>query len=81
MDSCRQSLIAQHKLLNAGGIALHALWYGSDYEEFEGLGFQQYTRESFADLLDDRFEILETRIYTEMEKDDSIAFVLKRIPV
>ena len=80
IDSCRQSLAAQHGVLNEGGIVLHALWYGSEYEEFEGMGFQQYTRESFTALLDDRFEILETKIFTEMEKDDSIAFVLKRLP-
>ncbi len=80
IDECRQALVAQHSLLNAGGIILHALWYGNDYEEYEGLGFQQYTAESFCELLDGRFEILETRIYTEMEKEDSIAVFLKRQP-
>jgi len=80
IDACRQSLAAQHGVLNEGGIVLHALWYGTEYEEFGDLGFQQYTEENFADLLDGRFEILETKIFTEMEKDDSIAFVLKRLP-
>ncbi len=80
MNVCRQSLAAQHGVLKEGGIVLHALWYGTDFEEFGDLGFQQYTEESFADLLDGRFEILETKIFTEMEKDDSIAFVLKRLP-
>ena len=79
--ACRQSLAAQHKILNEGGIVLHALWYGNDYEEHAGMGFQQYTAESFAELLEGRFEILETKIFTEMEKDDSIAFVLKHQPV
>ncbi len=80
LDDCRQSLAAQHGVLKEGGIVHHALWYGSDYEEFEGMGFQQYTRESFTALLDDRFKILETKIFTEMEKDDSIVFVLKSLP-
>ena len=78
-DACRQSLAAQHGRLNEGGLVLHALWYGDDYEEFGDLGFQQYTEESFVGLLDGRFEILETKIFTEMEKDDSIAFMLKRL--
>ena len=77
MDDCRKSLAAQHQVLNEGGIVLHALWYGNDYEEHAGMGFQQYTQESFSELLEGRFEILETKIFTEMEKDDSIAFVLK----
>ena len=81
MDMCRQSLAAQHLVLNAGGIVLHALWYGTEYEEFGDLGFQQYTDESFSALLEGRFEILESKIFTEMEKDDSFAFVLKRLPV
>ncbi|MBC8374858.1 MAG: class I SAM-dependent methyltransferase [FCB group bacterium] len=80
MDVCRQSLAVQHGVLNEGGLVLHALWYGTEYEEFGDLGFQQYTEESFADLLDGRFEILESKIFTEMEKDDSIAFVLKALP-
>jgi len=80
IDACRQSLAAQYGRLNEGGIVLHALWFGDDYEEFGDLGFQQYTQESFAQLLEGRFEILETKIFTEMEKDDSIAFVLKRLP-
>ena len=77
VDECRQSLAAQHKVLNKDGVVLHALWYGNDYEEFGGMGFQQYTQESFSELLEGRFEILETKIFTEMEQDDSIAFVLK----
>ncbi len=79
IEECRQSLTAQHNVLNKGGIVLHALWYGNDFEEYEGLRFQQYTEESFTQLLEGRFEILEAKIYTEMEEDDSIAFFLKRL--
>lgn len=81
IDDCRQSLAAQHGILNGGGIVLHALWYGTEYEEFGDLGFQQYTEESFAGLLDGRFEILESKIFTEMEQDDSIAFVLRKLTI
>ena len=81
IDACRKSLAAQHKSLNNDGIVLHALWYGNEYEELEGMGFQQYTEASFSQLLVGRFEILEAKIFTEMEQDDSIAFFLKRVSV
>jgi len=44
----------------------------------EGLSFQQYTEDSFSQRLDVRFEIREAKIFSEMPKDDSIAFSLKR---
>ncbi len=81
MDECRKSLVAQHGLLNEGGIVLHALWYGTDFEEMEGLCFQQYTKKSFSRLLENRFELLEAKTYTEMKKDDSIVFFLKRLNI
>jgi len=79
IDECKKSLAAQHNVLNEDGIVLHALWYGNEYEELAGLGFQQYTETSFSELIEGRFEILEATLYTEMEKDDSIVFFLKRL--
>jgi len=75
----RQSLTAQHRALNSGGIALHSLWFGDKLEEHHGLLFQQYTAESFSELLDEQFEVLESKLYAEMAADDSLCVVLRRL--
>jgi cyclopropane fatty-acyl-phospholipid synthase-like methyltransferase len=74
-----RSLTAQHRTLNAGGTALHSLWFGDELEEHHGLLFQQYTAESFLELLDGQFEVLESKLYAEMATDDSLCVVLRRI--
>lgn len=81
MEETSESLRAQYKVLNKNGIVLHALWYGEECEVFEGLRFQQYTEDSFARLLGKHFELLETKVYTEMDENDSIAIILKRLSV
>jgi len=78
-SEAEQSMTAQHKVLNVGGIAYHALWFGDKCEEFEGLKFQQYTEHSFTEILQGQFEIIDTNIYTEMESNDSICVTLKRV--
>ena len=77
-DAAR-SLIAQSRVLNPGGIALHSLWFGDELEEHHGLQFQQYTDESFAELLGEQFEVLESTRYAEMDADDSLYVVLRRL--
>jgi len=74
-----KSLIAQHRILNPGGIAFHSLWHGNDLEEHHGLLFQQYTTQIFAELINERFDVLESKCYTEDVKDDSLYIVLKRL--
>jgi SAM-dependent methyltransferase len=74
-----QSLAAQHRTLNPGGTALHSLWHGDELEEHHGLLFQQYTAESFSELLNEQFEVLESKLYAEMEAGDSLYVVLRRI--
>ena len=79
MDECRQSLKAQYCVVNEGGILLHALWYSNELKEMEGMRFQQYTESSFSQFLERRFEILEAKVYTEIEEKDPIAFILKQL--
>jgi len=78
-EDTARSLGAQHRVLNPGGIALHSLWFGDECEERHGLLFQQYTPESFSELLDERFEVLESKAYTEMAADDSLCVILGRL--
>ena len=43
-----------------------------------GLHFVYYTEATFAALVGDEYEILETARYTEMDPDDSFYVVLKK---
>lgn len=73
------SLTAQAMLLNAGGIAMHSLWWGDkDDEWMEGLRFAYYTEAALTELIEGTgFEIIEMKRYSEMETDDSILVILK----
>ena len=80
-DELNASLSAQHRVLVQGGVALHTLWHGSEYEEFQGLRFQQYTEDTFAATLGDRFNLESAFRYSEESdaEDDSLAVVLRRV--
>jgi cyclopropane fatty-acyl-phospholipid synthase-like methyltransferase len=77
-EEVRASLQRQAAVLAEGGVALHSLWYGDKEETFAGLRFVYYTKESFAALVGDAFEIVSWARYTEMDPDDSIYFVLRK---
>jgi SAM-dependent methyltransferase len=77
-DQLWASLHGQARILNPGGILLHSLWYGEGEEEIHGVHFAYYTEATFGDLIDDRFEILETVRYAELETDDSFYVVLRK---
>ena len=73
------SLLAQHRVLKPNGIALHGLWYGDRLEVDQGEHCQYYTVQTFADQVKESFEIVETGRYTEMEDDDSLYVVMRRL--
>jgi SAM-dependent methyltransferase len=79
-DQLAASLGNQAKVLNPGGLLLHSLWYGKGEEGMQGLHFAYYTEDTFAELVGDAFEIVETARYTEMEEDDSFYVVLRLRP-
>lgn len=62
----------------AKGIIIHSLWYGSGEESFEGMLNIYYTEKDVKELLEDHFEILDLKRYTEMDKDDSL-YVIARV--
>jgi SAM-dependent methyltransferase len=67
----------QAAILNPGGYAFHSFWYGKEVEEFEGLLFHQHTEDSLRSLVEEHFDVVELRRYTEMETDDSLFAILK----
>ena len=77
-EDLKTSLKKQEELLNPEGILFHSFWRGNKTETMEGLLFVYYELEDLRKLFEPIFDILELRLYTEMEKDDSIYAVLKK---
>lgn len=77
-DDLKTSLKKQKDLLNPNGILFHSFWKGNKTENFEGLLFVYYELDSLRELFEPDFEILELKVYTENQKDDSIYAVLRR---
>ena len=77
-EELAESLHRQATVLNSRGVLLHSFWYGAQVEEHRGLRFVQYTEESFAQIVGDEYEMVESRRYAEMEEMDSIYFVLRK---
>jgi len=77
-EDLKISLKKQKKILNSNGILFHSFWKGNKTENMEGLLFVYYELETLRELFESDFEILELKIYTENQKDDSIYAILKR---
>lgn len=77
-DELRASFKRQAQVLESNGLALHSFWYGDDVAEHQGLRFVYYREDTLRGLYEPDFEIVESKQYSEMEKDDSFYVVLRR---
>ena len=69
----------QYAVLQPGGFALHSFWLG-DHEEFmQGLRFRYYPEDFLLTLVEPNFTVLESRRYAELEPDDSLYLILKKV--
>lgn len=75
----KKSLKRQRDVLNHDGLIFHSFWKGDKTEEMHGLRFVYYTKNQLLDLFEDSYEMLEIQSYKEMEKDDSIYVMAKKI--
>jgi len=78
-DELKQSFIRQLQIMNNNAIAFHTFWFGDKEENMHGLRFVYYSIEELLKLIPHNFVILESSLYKEMENDDSICLVLKKI--
>lgn len=78
LEDLKKSLKNQWEVLNAKGILFHSLWYGDKEEEMSDMHFVYYTEETFGEIIGGEYEILETKKYTELDKDDSMYVVLRK---
>lgn len=79
LTELEKSTLRQADVLNDNGIVCHTFWHGDDSYEMEGLDFQEYRIEQLKDIFEMNYEILHAEIYTEMEKDDSILIIGKKV--
>jgi len=76
-DDLINSLQRQKQILVDNGLLFHSFWYGNKREEHHGLLFNYYTESDLKEIINNEFEIIEMKIYTEMDENDSIYVLLK----
>ena len=74
----KQSIQRQKVLLNPNGILFHSLWRGDKEEKYGDLLFVYYTKEKLIELVRNDYKVIELGLYTEMENDDSIYFIVMK---
>lgn len=71
--------VARHAaILNDGGVAAHALWYGDKIENHGGLHFQFYRALDIEQIFGEYFDFLLMERYEELAPGDSIFAVLRK---
>ena len=78
-EELRISFHRQAGVLTSPGIALHSFWYGDKEEFFEGLRFVYYTEDRLTEAIGREYQVVELEKYTEMDENDSLYVVLKKI--
>lgn len=73
-----QSFLRQFEILNFNGITFHTFWSGDKEEEMQGLRFVYYQSEELIKMIPKKFKVLESSLYKEIEKNDSICLVLNK---
>ncbi|MCF4099392.1 class I SAM-dependent methyltransferase [Maritalea mediterranea] len=70
-EELRQSFAAQADCLYDEGLIFHSFWHGDHMEEMMGMRFYYRRPDTLTALLGDQFKLVDSALYTEMEKDDS----------
>lgn len=75
-DEIKESFINQHKALNDNGVIVHCIWIDEKEEKKES---NYTTLKKLNEFIKDLFTIVDIIHYSEMEDDDSIILVAKKI--
>lgn len=76
----RLSLQRQVDLLGNGGHVLHTFWRGDGMKEMHGLKFFYRTEAQLRAHFADHFEIVDLVTYAELDADDSIYVLARKLP-
>jgi len=77
-DQLKASLIRQYEVLTPGGLLCHSFWYGEKEIEVKGMKFHYYSDRMVRECLDDKFEVIVSKKYREMDLDDSLFMLMRR---
>lgn len=72
------ALERQTEILEVGGILFHTFWRGDDVETYEDLVFHYRREEEVGGLLPENLELLETRRYAAVGREDSFFIAARR---
>ncbi len=74
----KTALNNQHNILNKKGLIIHTFWIGDTESDFDDMHFYYHDRKKLLDLISEKFNILDTKIYEEFEPDDSIFIIAEK---
>ena len=75
----QESLSRQATLLRDNGLLCHSFWYGEHEEEMQGMTFVYYTEESLLEIVNEGFEVIDLVRTTEMEENDTLFLLLRKV--
>jgi len=78
-DELCSSLTQQAAMLKTNGLLFHSFWEGEGTEEMHGMRFTYHSIDTLTDIVGDMFKVERIQIYTEMEKDDSLYAILRKV--
>ena len=79
VDQLRTSIGRQHEVLSAGGLLFHTFWKGEGAETIQGMLFTYQNESGLREFLDSRFEVLVLESYAELEADDSLLLICRKV--
>ena len=74
------SLHRQYDLLGDGGHVMHTFWRGEGMKEMHGLKFFYRSEAQLRARFADRFDIIDLVTYAELDADDSIYVLARKLP-
>lgn len=72
-----KSLLNQTELLKPNGVVCHSFWLGDDDIEKDGFFAKYYRENELGQIFEMNYEIVDSQVYTEEEKNDSIFIIGK----
>lgn len=75
-ENLEESFKRQSEVLKTKGISFHTFWLGHGEENYDGLIFNYYTKESLEKFYRKYFEVIKYEEYQEERENDSFYIVL-----
>ena len=77
-EDLERSVPKQADVLETGGLAAHALWYGNKIENHSGLHFRFYRESDVEEIFGPSFDIVLIERFEELAAGDSLFVILRK---